>query len=604
RRAEILAATVNAAALFAILPDQLGGISVRAPASAVRDAWISHLLATLPDSPRQIRIPLSVTAQQLDGGIDIEATLAAGRIVEQRGLIESIGSDVAVVAMAERWTGANAAHLAAAIDRSSPNTSRHLRVIALDEGIEDDEIPPPALLERLAFRMSLPETRPSEPPSTLSPARIEEARELVDHVSVPDTLIEGLASCSLALGVASPRALVFALSATRAHAALNNRETATEDDVTAAAALVLAPRATQIPSQGSDDLDDQEHESEQDTEQHPPPESRDAQDPQGDTQTETGASVEDRLVEAVSAALPDALLERLAADQYTTKAPVRDHARSGHTLRAARRGRPIGVKHGDLRHDGPIALTATIMAAVPWQKLRRRMVEQATQRPSSSRRIIFRKSDLRISRFRDHVPMTTIFVVDASGSSALHRMGEAKGAVELMLSDCYVRRDRVALVSFRGKCADVLLPPTRSLTRAKRALSELAGGGTTPLASGLVAALDLTATLRRDGDGVQLVLLTDGRSNVDRAGLCDRTTASKDAIAASRAIAAAGVSCVLIDTSQRPHPQAAAIASAMGARYVPLPHADARDIFGTIRAGHSADGTRLHRVGVGLRARA
>jgi magnesium chelatase subunit D len=87
-------------------------------------------------------------------------------------------------------------------------------------------------------------------------------------------------------------------------------------------------------------------------------------------------------------------------------------------------------------------LLATLRAALPWQTIRRKPGE-------SSRRIIFAKSDLQVARHKDKNESTTIFVVDASGSQAAQRLGEVKGAIELLIADCYVRRDQVALVTFR-----------------------------------------------------------------------------------------------------------------------------------------------------------
>ena len=140
------------------------------------------------------------------------------------------------------------------------------------------------------------------------------------------------------------------------------------------------------------------------------------------------------------------------------------------------------------------------------------------------------------TRFKHRSETTTIFVVDASGSSALHRLGEAKGAVELLLADCYVRRDRVALVAFRGKAAELLLPPTRSLVRAKRCLADLPGGGGTPLASGIEAGLALADAVKRRGGTPLLVLLTDGRANVARDGQGGRTQAGEEALTGARLV--------------------------------------------------------------------
>jgi magnesium chelatase subunit D len=194
-----------------------------------------------------------------------------------------------------------------------------------------------------------------------------------------------------------------------------------------------------------------------------------------------------------------------------------------------------------------------------------------------------RREDFRIRRYRERVRTTTVFAVDASGSQALHRLGEAKGAVERLLADCYVRRDQVALVTFRGPGAELALPPTRSLTRARRSLAGLPGGGGTPLASGLDAAAEVIAASQHRGDSVVLVLITDGRGNLTRDGQADRERARDEALEAARRLRSLGTRALLIDTSPRPAPAAESLAQAMAPRYLPLPLADAGSLSMAVR---------------------
>jgi len=177
-----------------------------------------------------------------------------------------------------------------------------------------------------------------------------------------------------------------------------------------------------------------------------------------------------------------------------------------------------------------------------------------------------------------------IFSVDASGSSALQRLAEAKGAVEQVLAECYVRRDHVALLAFRGAAAALLLPPTRSLARVRRCLADLAGGGTTPLAAGIDAALALALDAKRRGKTPVIVLMTDGRGNVARSGEQGGAAATADALAGARAVRAAGVRALFLDTAPRPRPQAKALATEMAARYVPLPYVGETGIARHVRA--------------------
>ena len=196
--------------------------------------------------------------------------------------------------------------------------------------------------------------------------------------------------------------------------------------------------------------------------------------------------------------------------------------------------------------------------------------------PAGAGPIRFRRDDLRVRRFEERATTVTIFAVDASGSAALARLSEAKGAVELILAQAYVKRAEVALVAFRGTEADLLLPPTRSLTRAKRALAELPGGGGTPLARGIALTRQLADAVMSRGRTPFLVFLTDGSANIGADGSSGRAQANADALTAARGIASAGLDAVVIDISPRPRPEAARIAEAMRARYLPLPFADAK----------------------------
>jgi magnesium chelatase subunit D len=105
-------------------------------------------------------------------------------------------------------------------------------------------------------------------------------------------------------------------------------------------------------------------------------------------------------------------------------------------------------------------------------------------------------------------------VVDASGSmGARRRLARVKGALLELLRDAYARRDRVGVVAFRDRSAEVLIAPGSPIERAAEAIRKLPAGGRTPLAAGLDAAERLISNeaLREPGRRAIAVVLTDGR---------------------------------------------------------------------------------------------
>jgi magnesium chelatase subunit D len=120
--------------------------------------------------------------------------------------------------------------------------------------------------------------------------------------------------------------------------------------------------------------------------------------------------------------------------------------------------------------------------------------------------------------------------------------------------------------------------------RAKRCLAALPGGGGTPLASAIDAAWALADLIQRRGATPTVVFLTDGQANIGRDGAQGRRQAFEDALAGASALRAAQVRSMVVDTSPRPHRNAAQLAEAMGAQYVPLPHADAATLSRAVQA--------------------
>ena len=535
------------AVLLLSVDPRLGGMVIRSWSGAPRDELVRRLTALRPQVP-VMKMPLNISDDRLLGGLDLGATLAAGHRVMQPGLLQQAENGFLLLAMAERITPGTAAHLAAAMDDDG------LTVIALDEGIGPDEAPPAALLDRLAFTIGdLAAAEEIWPGAGV----VAKAAAALGGVICP---VEAVAQCcalAAMLGVSSTRAELFTCRAARAAAALRGAGSVEDADIALAARLVLAPRATRMPA--------------------PPPETPQGeeaaeQQQQQQQQSEALKPMEDRLDEAAQAVLPADLLASLAAP--TVMRRTRRGAGTAGRSKSVLRGRPLAARRGALAGGARLSVMDTLRAAAPWQALRQ-------HKPG---RIAIRADDFHIRRYREQPRRIAIFAVDASGSSAINRLAEAKGAILRLLADCYVQRDEVALIAFRNASAEILLPPTHALARARRALAALPGGGPTPLAAGISAARQLAAAEQRRGKQALLVLLTDGGANIGQDGKPGRAAAGRDALAAAKACAADRMPALVVDTAPRRQAFVAQLAAAMTARYFALPYADSARLSAAVQA--------------------
>jgi magnesium chelatase subunit D len=588
-RESLWSRAMTVAALLAVDPGGLGGVTLRSAVGPTRDLWLARFRALLPDATPWRRLPPGIAEGRLLGGLDLAATLNAGRPIAERGLLAEADGGIVIVPMAERLTAAVVGPLCATLDTGAVLVERdglalrsasRFGVVLLDEGIEDERAPA-ALMERLTFMLDLDGARPDDM-MFVTPDAVADARKSLAAVTIEAAMVQALCEVGLALGVGSSRAMIFAARAARAAAALDGRDAVNAADVTLAASLVIAPRATMLPASDAADETEDEMSEDEAPDDNPTPPDRENQDDSADQpDPETAGTLTDRLVEAAKAAIPAGLLAALGVAGAASRRPA-SAGRAGLPQKSLRRGRPAGVRRGTLGQGARLAIVDTLRAAAPWQSLRRQAAG------ASDTRVLVRREDLRIARYKQRSETTTIFVVDASGSAALNRLGEVKGAVELILAECYVRRDSVALIAFRGTKAEMILPPTRSLARAKRALAGQAGGGGTPLATAIDAAALLADAIRRKGPTPLAVFLTDGRANIGRAGRPGRAVAEADAVQAAGGLRAQNVASLLIDIAPRPSPAALQLAVAMGARYQPLPYVDARVLSQAVLAASTA----------------
>ncbi len=599
-------------ALAALHMDPVGlhGIWLRAPHGPVRDEWLSMLHHLRPGVRR---LPNHIDSERLLGGLDLSATLNSGRPITQAGLLAQSDQSLLIAPMAERLTSEAAAILGQVLDTGrvtpqgggDPQDAR-FGIIALDEALEDETPMAESLQERLGLWLDLRHLGRQEEASDevlglmgLLSSHSEDADEERQSVlqrlrtlRLNDQQIQAITHMAQAMGIASLRGPLACVRLACVLAALRDSDAVEDLDVGRAARLCLTPRATQLPAPPAQEappepLDPPDEAQEPPPDQPPePPEEAPPPDPapppDSPEENSLPQDMGELLLEAALATLPPDVLAQLA-NHSTTRMQGGGQSRSGAVRQSRSRGSPLPPRPGLPRQGARLHVLATLGHAAPRQKLRVPLATAQRASPGLS----IRAEDFHVHRFAERSQTCLIFAIDASGSAALHRLAEAKGAVELLLTQSYARRDQVCVLGFRGTHAEVLLPPTKSLVRAKRSLAGLPGGGGTPLPHAMKLALELALQQRRLGVTPSLVMLCDGRANVSLQGSGGRAQALQESLSLANAWRAQGLQSIWIDTSARPDPQAEQLAQAMGARYVPLPQASSQRMAQVVQAAHS-----------------
>lgn len=435
--------------------------------------------------------------------------------------------------------------------------------------------------------------------------RLAAAREAVRHVALDERTLRTIARVCAGFDVDGMRADIVTARTAVAHAAWFGREQVTRADIRAAALLSLPHRRRRAPfdAPGLDEdlldrlLDEEpeddppgggeEPDSDPDdpagetdgTDDQQPPDDRPGpseQGPQDDSQAPTQQDRPEQTPEPTPEQGEGELEEPAEAERGSQPSPI-GTAQAQAPYRARRleltgvgagpsgrrspaltpRGRTVGVHPAGQEPAGsPVHLTATLRASAA------RRATGGTTRVTGD--------DLRHAVTRGREANLVLLAVDASGSMAARkRMSEVKTAVLSLLLDAYQRRDRVGLVTFRGRAAEVALPPTSSIDAAAARLADLPHGGRTPLAEGLteVARVVARERVRDRSQRALIVLVTDGRA-----------TSGSDALERARLIAdqwghAASMSeTVVVDCESGRFRMglAAELAQRMGAEHIPL----------------------------------
>jgi magnesium chelatase subunit D len=586
-------------------PDQRQGLCQRCdpPGTAVQP--VDHQV-------RIVDLPVGATEDRLVGSLDIESAIKTGAKSFEPGLIAAAHRGILYIDEVNLLND----HLvdvlldAAAmgrnyVEREGISVSHAAEFILVGTMNPEEGDLRPQLLDRFGLAVEVdgslePESRrevvrrriafEAEPHSfitgwdedeALERERLLRSRELLPQVTVAEDILDLITDICAEYQVDGLRGDIVMYKTASTIAAYEGRTEVNVEDVREAAQMALLHRQRRLPFQQphlvTEQLDSmiEEHQNRprepQDQSQDSgdrnendsdPPDLEPQEEPPGEPPEDAGP--QDQWFETGDPYAVESLQLQPAdrrARQSTGRHAVTVSSNAvGRYVRAAVPQGPVS----------DLALDATLRAAAPYQQRRR---AGASDEPQPA--LLIESWDIREKVRETRTGSLILFVVDASGSmGAQRRMVAVKGAILSLLLDAYQRRDRVALISFRGARADLLLPPTNSVDLAQVYLQDMPTGGRTPLSRGLYLALEVLETERlKDREVLPLVvLLSDGRANVSLDSASSAAAAVVEATGIASLFEDKKFSSVVVDTELGflKLGMAQGLAEAMGARYVKL----------------------------------